>query len=193
MTRADRKAQTRDDLVRAAADVFAESGFHPARLDDVAERAGYSTGAVYSNFRGKEDLFLAVLERQVAVHVRDLRAAVEPETDPDRRLAATAEQWIDELRTRPKAFLLFVELWAYAVRQPRFRRRFTARFRALRQATADLIAGTGIDLKLPPEELAVIAVALTNGLAFERMADPAAVPDDLYGRALGLLLEGARA
>lgn len=193
MTRADRKAQTRDDLVRAAADVFAESGFHSARLDDVAERAGYSTGAVYSNFRGKEDLFLAVLERQVAVHVRDLRAAVEPETDPDRRLTATAEQWIDELRSRPKAFLLFVELWAYAVRQPPFRRRFTARFRALRQATADLIAGTGVDFKLPPEELAVIAVALTNGLAFERMADPAAVPDDLYGRALGLLLEGARA
>jgi AcrR family transcriptional regulator len=192
MTRAERRAQTRDELVQAAAHVFGEQGFHSARLDDVAERAGYSTGAIYSNFSGKEDLFLAVLEWQVAAHVRDLRAAVEPESDPERRVAAAAMQWLDEQRRGQRAFLLFVELWAYAARSPRFRRSFVQRVRALREASAALIAEADVPLKLPPEELAVIANALTNGMALERRIDPAAVPDDLYGKALGLLLAGAR-
>ena len=192
MTRAERKAQTRDDLVHAAAHVFGERGFHEARLEDVAERAGYSTGAIYSNFAGKEDLFLAVLERQVAAHVRDLRAAVEPESEPEKRVAAAAQQWLDEQRRGQRAFLLFIELWAYAVRRPRFRRRFVHRARALREASAALIAAADIPLKLPPEELAVIANALTNGMALERRIDPAAVPDELYGKALELLLAGAR-
>jgi len=193
MTRADRKAQTRDELVRAAGAVFAERGFHAARLEDVADDAGYSTGAIYSNFAGKEELFLAVLERQFAAHVRDLRAAVEPETAPEERLAAAALQWLDEQRRGPRAFLLFIETLAYAVRNPRFRRRFVNRFRAMREATADLIAQADVELKLPPEELAVIANALTNGMALERLADPAGVPDELYGKALELLYEGAKA
>ena len=193
MTRADRKAQTRDDLVRAAGEVFGERGFHAARLEDVADHAGYSTGAIYSNFAGKEELFLAVLERQFAAHVRDLRAAVEPERAPEDRIDAAAIQWLDERRRGPRAFLLFLETLAYAARNPRFRRRFVHRFRAMREATADLIAQADVDLKLKPEELAVIANALTNGMAIERLADPAGVPDDLYGRALQLLYAGARA
>jgi AcrR family transcriptional regulator len=192
MTRAERKEQTRDELVKAASHVFGERGFHGARLEDVAERAGYSTGAIYSNFAGKEDLFLAVLERQVAAHVRDLRAAVEPETDPEKRVAGAAAQWLDEQRRGQRAFLLFIELWAYAVREPRFRRRFVNRVRALREASASLIAAANLPLKLSPDELAVIANALTNGMALERRIDPAAVPDELYGKALELLLAGAR-
>lgn len=193
MKRADRKARTRDELVHAAARIFGERGFHAARLEDVAEHAGYSTGAIYSNFAGKEDLFLAVLERQVAAHVRDLRAAVEPESEAENRIAAAAAQWLDEQRRGQRAFLLFVELWAYAARNPRFRRRFVDRVRSLRDATASLIAAADVPLKLPPDELAVIANALTNGLALERRIDPAAVPDELYGKALELLLAGARA
>jgi len=193
VTRADRKAQTHAELVRAAGQVFGETGFHSARLEDVADRAGYSTGAIYSNFAGKEDLFLAVLERQVAAHVRDLRAAVAPEDDPEKRVAAAAVQWLDEQRRGQRAFLLFIELWAYAVRHPRFKRRFVARFRALRDATSNLIEAADVTLKLPPEQLAVIANALTNGMALERAIDPAAVPDELYGKALQLLLDGARA
>ena len=192
MTRAERKEQTREELVRAASHVFGEQGFHGTRLEDVAERAGYSTGAIYSNFAGKDDLFLAVLERQVAGHVRDLRAAVEPESDPEKRVAAAATQWLDEQRRGQRAFLLFIEMWAYAVREPRFRRRFVHRVRALREASAALIAAADIPLKLSPEELAVIANALTNGMALERRIDPAAVPDELYGKALELLLAGAR-
>ena len=193
MTRADRKARTRDELVRAAGRVFGERGFHAATLEEVADQAGYSTGAIYSNFAGKEELFLAVLERQFAAHVRDLRAAVEPEVLPEDRVEAAALQWLDEQQRGPRAFLLFIETLAYSVRNPRFRRRFVHRFRAMREATADLIEQSDVELKLSPKELAVIANALTNGMALERLADPSGVPDDLYAKALQLLYAGARA
>jgi len=57
-----RRQQTREYLLQAAARVFAERGFHGASLDEVAAAAGFTKGAVYSNFKNKEDLFLALLE-----------------------------------------------------------------------------------------------------------------------------------
>ena len=62
LTRAERKEQTRADLVAAARRVFGRQGFHAATLDDIADEAGDSKGAVYSNFEGKDELFLAVLD-----------------------------------------------------------------------------------------------------------------------------------
>ena len=60
-TRSDNKARTRADLLAAAREVFLARGFHAATLEEIAERAGYTKGAVYSNFEGKDDLFLALL------------------------------------------------------------------------------------------------------------------------------------
>ena len=57
-----RRQQTREHLLAAAAEVFAERGFHGASLDEVAAVAGFTKGAVYSNFKNKEDLFLALLK-----------------------------------------------------------------------------------------------------------------------------------
>src|SRR5499426_3908325 len=73
-----RRAMTRRHLLDAAAIVFARNGFHGATLDEVAATAGFTKGAVYSNFKSKDDLFLALLEdrtdRQLAV-VSDVLAA----------------------------------------------------------------------------------------------------------------------
>ncbi len=62
-TAAEKQAETRSRLVDAATETFLERGYHAASLDEISERAGYSTGAVYSNFRGKEALFVACLAR----------------------------------------------------------------------------------------------------------------------------------
>src|SRR5204862_4334863 len=64
LTQAERKQRTRAELVSTARNAFLERGFHGASLDEIAEEAGYSKGAVYSNFAGKDDLFLAVLDAQ---------------------------------------------------------------------------------------------------------------------------------
>src|SRR5262245_14199826 len=71
-THAERKAQTRNDLVKSARLVFLERGFHGASLDEIAETAGYSKGAVYSNFSSKDELFFAVFDAHLAQRARAL-------------------------------------------------------------------------------------------------------------------------
>ena len=65
VTRSERKARTRDELLVAARKVFLRRGFHGATLEEIADEAGYTKGAVYSNFDSKEGLFLALYERRV--------------------------------------------------------------------------------------------------------------------------------
>ena len=72
MTRAESQVRTRDELLAAAARVFKRRGYERASVAEIAEQAGYSHGAVYSNFEGKEDLFLALYERWVAERVADI-------------------------------------------------------------------------------------------------------------------------
>ena len=78
LTRAEQRDVTRTRLLDAAEKVFVDRGFHAASVDDVAEEAGYSKGAVYSNFENKDELFLAVLERRV-----DSRALAAGSAVPD--------------------------------------------------------------------------------------------------------------
>ena len=74
MTREQSKANTRERLLAAARSAFASSGFHGASVDEIASRAGFSTGALYSNFDGKEDLFLVLMEREIDEHAREIAA-----------------------------------------------------------------------------------------------------------------------
>ena len=74
MTREESRAATRERLLAAARSVFARSGFHGASVEEIASEAGFSTGALYSNFDGKEDLFLVLMEREIdGARARDRR------------------------------------------------------------------------------------------------------------------------
>src|SRR5258708_19895226 len=88
-TRAEKQARTRAALLATAASVFAERGYQGASVEEIAERAGYSHGAVYSNFTGKEDLFFAVFEEYMAERAREL-AATQSGLDEDATLEAPA-------------------------------------------------------------------------------------------------------
>src|SRR3984893_11031732 len=82
-----RRQQTREHLLAAAAEVFAERGFHGASLDVVAAAAGFTKGAVYSNFKNKEDLFLALLQANYDREMEELRVTLESsEVPPEARL-----------------------------------------------------------------------------------------------------------
>ncbi|HEV2920825.1 MAG TPA: helix-turn-helix domain-containing protein, partial [Actinomycetota bacterium] len=73
-TRAQRRQQTRARLLDAAGQVFARRGFHAATVDEVADAAGYTKGAVYSNFANKEELFLALLDQRIAAQLQQVEA-----------------------------------------------------------------------------------------------------------------------
>src|SRR5918992_3549878 len=92
--REERKEETRAELIAAAARVFARSGFHGASLEEIARQAGYTTGAIYWHFRGKDDLFLAVFEAYTTTRVHEyaeIQRGVDEGALPPR---AWGDQWM---------------------------------------------------------------------------------------------------
>lgn len=196
LTREEQKARTRARLIAAARRVFAHRGFHRALLEEIAEEAGYSTGAIYSNFSGKEELFLAVLDEHIADRLRAVDQAVAEATTPAQRARAGADNWMQFLREEPDWYPLFIEFWAYALRDPKLRLRVAERFRAFPQANARLIEEGASELGIAvPDELAerggTLVTALADGLALIKVMDPDAVPDGLFGDTVALLFAAA--
>ena len=195
LTREQSKAQTREKLHAAARSVFARRGFHGSSVEEIASEAGYSTGALYSNFEGKEDLFLVLMEREIDEHAREIAQAVEERPSIAERAQGGAQQWMTMIDREPELLLLFMEFWAYGVRDPQMRPKVAARFAQVRALLTKLISDGmrefELELEISPEHLAVAIDALADGIARQKLADPQAVPDDLMGRVLSLLLLGA--
>ena len=195
MTREQSRANTRERLLRAARGVFARNGFHGASVEEIAAEAGFSTGALYSNFTGKEDLFLVLMEREIDEHAREISEAVRARASIAERATGGAQQWMTMIEREPDVLLLFMEFWAYGVRDARVRPEVAARFAQMRKLLTTLIADGvrdfDLELDIPAEQLAVAIDALADGIARQKLADPDAVPDELMGRVLSLLLAAA--
>jgi AcrR family transcriptional regulator len=194
-TRAEKKAQTRRRLLQAAAAVFARRGFHGASVEEIAAEAGMTTGALYWHFAGKEALFLALADEQVERRVAEIASLAEDADDPAALQDRVAQQFASFIEHDPDWPLLFFEFWAYGARDPRLREEFAERRRAVQQALAQTVERAtrayGLTLTIPSEQLAIGLGALINGLAFERVADPDAVPDALVGQLVWSLVLGA--
>jgi AcrR family transcriptional regulator len=194
MSRAERKQDTRARLLASAARVFARRGYHAASVEEVAEEAGFSKGAVYSNFESKEDLFLAMLEERFRQRLDSIRAAVAEPGEPGEQARRSAAGFMATFADDPDWPPLFMEFSAFAQRNPAVRRRLATRVAALRSAVAEIIAARaaelGVEPPLPVEELATMTFAMATGVALERQLDPRAVPDELLGTMLELLFAG---
>ena len=181
-----------DDLLDAAARLVAERGFETASVAAICEEAGYSTGAVYSNFNGKEDLFLRLYEERIERRSAELRAAVQAAGGGERGLAAAGASWSQEFAAGREWFLLYFEFALKAARDPEF----AARFQALReQAMEELGAGidqaladAGVGSSMPAREIARMIRAVNYGLALDGLIDEASVPELLPGDVIVLLI-----
>jgi AcrR family transcriptional regulator len=197
LTREQSRANTRERLLTAARSVFASSGFHGASVEEIASEAGFSTGALYSNFEGKEDLFLVLMEREIEEHAQEISRAVAAQASIADRATGGARQWMTMIEREPEALLLFMEFWAYGVRDTEMRPKVAARFAQMRQVLTTLIADGvrdfDLELAIPAEQLAIAIDALADGIARQKLADPDAVPDDLMGRVIALLLAAVTA
>jgi AcrR family transcriptional regulator len=202
-TQAERREETRELVLDAAARVFAKRGFHATSLDAIAEEAGFSRGAVYYNFADKEELFLELLDRRCAERAQDLRAvfAETPEDDvaaTSRQAQLAAQHALDAMTGDPEWRALYLEFLAHAARDTAFRRRFSKRSAEMRSALEEVvIERTGSvagALEMEPEQLAVVIDALGTGLwAHHMLHGPGAVPPDLFSKALALIVDGIAA
>jgi AcrR family transcriptional regulator len=192
LTRRERQQQTRERLLDAATRVFAHRGYQQARLDEIAKEAGFTIGAVYSNFSGKEELFLALADRQVEQRVAEIRALGDAAERGDQPGAEAAARFREFLQRDPDWPLLFYEFWSFGVRNPDTREEFAKRREAVRDALADTLervaAELGFQLRFPAPVLASAISATLNGLAFEAAADPEAIPDDVFSEFISAIL-----
>lgn len=168
-TRDRRRELTRTALLDAAAAVFARRGFSAASLDEIAETAGYTRGAIAFNFGSKEDLFLAVIERHnealLAAYAQVLERPPD-DTEPD--LEAIAGVWKQFEAGDTDTLLLVLELRLYALRNPDATEKIAAFERRMEEAVgrfvADQAAAAHVRLPLPADELGAILYAATYGL-----------------------------
>jgi AcrR family transcriptional regulator len=195
--RGERRLITRAQLLDAAERVFARDGLRGASVDTIALEAGYSTGAVYSNFKGKEDLFLTLIEERIDPRLEKVYEAIEAELAAGAPPLEAARRFVSMLRGEREAFLLLIDFWGQAVRDPAAAERFAQRHARLRATIGHLLDAAvpdrGTEAGLPTDQLATTLVALGNGFAIELLADPDAVPDDLFGHAISALVQGSAA
>jgi len=192
LTRQERQGQTRELLLAAAARVFARRGYHEASVEEIASEAGFSTGAVYSNFTGKEELFLALADREVEKQIAEIHAVAES-VEAGGDAAAEAGRQFQELLKRDRDWpLLFYEFWSFGVRNARIQGEFAKRRQAVQDALAEtlerLAAQLGFELRFPAPMLATAISATLNGLAFECAADPGAISDEVLGEFVAAIL-----
>jgi len=194
LTREESQAVTRGRLLEAGSEVFAEKGFYGASVEEIAERAGYTRGAFYSNFADKAELFLALIDQRTEQSIEEISAILRDASSPEAALEGIRRR--DFSRPLDRSwFLLTTEFRLYALRNAKVRPKLVARERQVRQAftraaTAQLSA-LGAPLPAPPEQLGLIVQALDDGLWMHRQLDPGAVPADLLVDVLELLLRAA--
>ena len=181
--------------MRAARDVFGARGYHAATIEEIADDAGLSNGAIYYNFQNKEELFLALLDARNddrLEHARRTLAAGRESPTGERTVEEEARDITRSFKESREWRLLLLEFVAYAARNPAFAARFKEHKRRLRAALAEILemhlSAQGITPAMPTDQLALVVTGLANGLAVEELSDPGSVSEELLGHALTLLV-----
>src|SRR4029077_7298924 len=187
-----RTRPTRDDtcekLFEAAAAVFEEQGIGGASIEAIAAAAGFSRGAVYSNFKSKDELIIAMLEDHVEQSIRrnlDLLAKHSKLDDFLEALRTMDRSHHDQLARSP---LLHMEMILFVARAEQRRPELAKRLRARRKLIADIVETTlknsGRNGVLNPAWTAAIVLALEDGFRLHRLIDPETTPADSFLRDL---------
>lgn len=182
------RSDVRRQVLDAALAVFAQKGFGGASMDDIATAAGFTKGALYSNFSSKDGLFLALMDQQVTRRI----SLIDELVIGDALDLAQIGDALTEAALNDRDWqLLFFEYWARAVRDPDIKERFVDDRRKLRQnithVAERLLDQTGRTSNVPVEQLTVVLLALSNGLAVEGLIDPADIHNDTFAKILNSL------
>src|SRR5436190_17765377 len=158
--REERREETRDELISSATKVFSASGFHAASLEQIAREAGYSTGAIYWHFGGKDELFLAAFEKYALTRVGELTEIHEQSSGPlPERHRASADHWMAR-QADPTFIVVSLEFLAHAWRKPELREALAARHAAVRLALGRMLEQDarkeGVELPMPALDIATV-------------------------------------
>ena len=187
--RRPKRSAVRDRLVAVAIKAFERDGFSGASLSTICDEAGFSRGALYSNFAGKDALFLAALETNAAERVDQLfklEGGIAGGFRSEQSIAQSTQI------TLPWA-LLFMEFVIHAAREPEMRERLRSTRRRMREYVAGKLVAAGLRAADDPEldQLAAAVMAVNNGFVIERLCDPDLSDTSVQAMLTALLAPGA--
>ena len=183
--RGSKRLRTQALLVEAAAGVIGEKGFERTSLEDVAARAGMTRGAIYGNFRNKEDLFLAV----VAAKWQPIVPPFEAGAGFEEAMRGLADAVVAAMPARRMAAVGAASFQLYALTHEAMRERVAvANGDIYRQMAAGLRSfGAEAELAMKPEMFVRVAHALIDGLMFLHALTPELIDASVVRAALGVL------
>ncbi len=168
LTREESRAQTRATLIAVGRTHFLRYGLGGAVAEKIAEDAGYSRGALYANFDGKEELFLAVIREEQARHLNVFRSLLKEEPSSKKRLKKMRDT-IADLITDHDWIVLRAEFEAEALRSERIRQSFVEvhrqQIRDGGDLVRDLLRSPEVTSSLKPDDFITVILNLAQGLA----------------------------
>jgi AcrR family transcriptional regulator len=168
LTREESRAQTRTRLIAIGREHFLRYGLGGAVAETIAEEAGYSRGALYSNFDGKEELFLAVIHEEQARHFNVIRSILTQEPSSRKRLRRMRDTFADMV-TDPDWIVLHAEFETEALRSERIRVSYLQLHRQMMRdgqaLVRDLMRSSEMTLRLKPTDFIMAMLAFSHGLA----------------------------
>jgi AcrR family transcriptional regulator len=185
LTRPERSQHNRALLLAAARRVFLARGYHGASLEQIADEAGFSKGVVYSQFKNKADLFLALLEQRIEERAAENARFVEALVagggcSVDRGLRALAEHVTRRERADAEWGLLVIEFRVHAARDPELNLRYASLHECTLAGVARVV-GTiyeqaGDRPPLPPADLARLLLTVSSGARLEHATNAEVLP-----------------
>lgn len=186
------QAQTRSSLLAVAEEILAEQGYQRASLEKIAERAGFTKGAVYSNFASKEDLTLAVLDSHFENFLNDLQQRLgEAAPTVEARVEALAGWWRD-IVLHERWGVVILELAGATRDRPAFQAALTEREQMIFDFCTFLVQSEidrfGLELDMSARQIAEALVTMGIGIAFARSLDPNVSAEILSSTAKALMV-----
>jgi AcrR family transcriptional regulator len=192
LTQEERKKETRQLLLESAVETFAQLGFHGASVDKIAENAGFSKGAFYAHFHSKEELFLAILEQQMQLHVNNVRQVIDQQQSLSHFIETMNEYFLSVRQKNRTWSMLTMEFLLYAMREESVRHKWsnmiTQSVEQISKAIEKLMSKENHESTLSATEMAWTILSLENGLAIFYYISEDRVPLQLYGKALQNML-----
>jgi AcrR family transcriptional regulator len=188
-----RTQETQSRLLRAAEEVFVRDGFEGAQLDEIAATAGRSKGAVYTHFKNKEDLFLALFENRTKSYVERLAQCVQKCSDRRQSLEAFREFCIGLVRDRAFS-VLTLEFKLYALRHPESKERLREALK-VSKATAEpglyaqIFGEPGPGGRTDNDLAAASLGPIISGLILESSFEPVVLSEEGLRRILGRIFD----
>jgi AcrR family transcriptional regulator len=186
----DKRARTRTRLIEAARAVIREKGYARTTIKDVADRAGVTSGAIYGNFRDRDELFIAVAE----VAWAPIKPTFAPDSSFREKMRALAAATIAAASERRLVAQGRLAGMAYTLSHEEIRERVRDITAESYSAGAAWLRGVAQDDELPmaPETLVRVLHALTEGLLFQRFLTPELISDEVFYAAFDALANPLR-